>query len=244
MKKILVIVDMQNDFIDGPLGTPEARAIVDNVCAKIREGEWDKVYYTMDTHNDNYLDTQEGRKLPIVHCVKNDPGWMLNADVMSTISNINEYTKIEKCTFGSINLAGMLNGYVLHAALEGGKMYTVEDIMNGAMHHGYDIELTLVGVCTDICVISNALLLKAHYPEMKIVVDASCCAGSTPEKHRMALEVMKSCQIDIVNDYGVDDYIMIADVSKKFERVNPVTPTEVRTMLLNTHAEEKMVDGE
>lgn len=229
MKKILVIVDMQNDFIDGPLGTPEARAIVDNVCAKICEGEWDHIYYTLDTHFINtYSYTQEGKKLPVKHCIYSTPGWLLNTDVMLAIAPKEGYEKIEKGTFGSTSLIGAI-GHLVE--------YCDEYVES-------DIELTLVGVCTDICVISNALLLKAHYPEIKIVVDASCCAGSTPEKHRMALEVMKSCQIDIVNDYGAYDYIMIADVSEKLKRVNPITPTEVRTMLLNTHAEEKMVDGE
>lgn len=185
MKKILVVVDMQNDFIDGPLGTPEARAIVDNVCAKIREGEWDYIYYTMDTHFINtYSDTQEGKKLPVKHCIYNTPGWMLNKDVMLAIVPKEGYEKLEKSIFGSISLIGAV-GYLAEYVDE---------------YPESDIELTLIGVCTDICVISNALLLKAHFPEMKIVVDASCCAGSTPEKHYMALEVMKSCQVDVVNN--------------------------------------------
>ena len=185
MKKILVVVDMQNDFIDGPLGTPEARAIVDNVCTKIREGEWDYIYYTLDTHFVNtYSDTQEGKKLPVKHCIHNTPGWMLNKDVMLAIASKEGYEKLEKGTFGSISLMGAIR-------------YLVE-YCNG--YSQSDIELTLIGVCTDICVVSNALLLKAHFPEMKIVVDASCCAGSTPEKHYMALEVMKSCQVDVVNN--------------------------------------------
>ena len=185
MKKILVVVDMQNDFIDGVLGTPEAVGIVDNVCAKIRDGEWDYVYYTMDTHYINrYHETQEGKKLPVIHCIHNTPGWMLNKDVMMAIASREEYEKLEKGTFGSISLIGAI-GYLVE--------YCDEYVES-------EIELTLVGVCTDICVISNALLSKAHFPEMKIVVDASCCAGSTPEKHYMALEVMKSCQVDVVNN--------------------------------------------
>ena len=185
MKKILVVVDMQNDFIDGPLGTPEARTIVDNVCAKIREGEWDEIVVTKDTHYDDlYLDSQEGMKLSVKHCIENTDGWQLKSDIWNALdyTYTNEGQLIEvffKHTFGSTELVEYLdNNY---------------DICKE------DIELTLVGVCTDICVISNALLLKAHYPEMKIVVDASCCAGTTPAKHRMALEVMKSCQVEVEN---------------------------------------------
>lgn len=190
-KKILVVIDMQNDFIDGPLGTPEARGIVDKVCEKIREGEWDYILYTLDTHSEEYLETQEGRKLPIKHCIKNDSGWMLNKDVMINIASKPpyKYERILKNTFGTFGLITAINR---------------SDIWDcGCMddyYGGNTIDLTLVGVCTDICVISNALLLKAYFPEMNIIVDAACCAGSSPEKHRMALEVMKSCQIDILNN--------------------------------------------
>lgn len=186
MKKILVVVDMQNDFITGPLGTPEAVSIVDNVVEKIRGEEWDHIYYTLDTHFSNtYYESQEGKKLPITHCFRNSPGWMLNKDVMMAIANSNSYEKIEKETFGTTELAYAID-----------YLNSCEDFEVSIS----DLEVTLIGVCTDICVISNVLLLKAHYPEMKIVVDASCCAGSTPEKHRMALEVMKSCQVDVVNE--------------------------------------------
>lgn len=185
MKKILVVVDMQNDFIDGPLGTPEARAIVDNVCAKIHEGEWDAVYSTFDTHHTNYLDTQEGKKLPITHCLMSTYGWEQNDKVWNEAENA-EHISLFKPSFGSIDLVTDIFNYGSHSDLS-------------------DLEVTLIGVCTDICVVSNALLLKAHYPEMKIVVDASCCAGSTPEKHYMALEVMKSCQVDVVNERTADD---------------------------------------
>lgn len=200
MKKILVVVDMQNDFIDGPLGTPEAVSIVDKVCEKIHSEDWDYIYTTQDTHDERYLQTQEGQKLPVEHCQKGTEGWSLNNDIMLAIANNESYTKIEKITFGSSKLVNTLHDYVVDASLEGDKMYTAEEIINGAMSHGYNIELTLVGVCTDICVISNALLLKAHFPEMKIIVDAECCAGSTIYKHIEALDVMKSCQIDIWND--------------------------------------------
>lgn len=182
MKKILVVVDMQNDFIDGPLGSPEARAIVDNVCEKIRD-RWTEVIVTKDTHNHQYRDTQEGRRLPVEHCKKNSDGWYLNEKVWMALNKVN-FQEIWKPTFGSTELVY----HIRKEFLEG--FWACKD---------QDIELTLVGVCTDICVISNALLLKTHYPEMKIVVDASCCAGSNPEKHLAALEVMQSCQIDVVN---------------------------------------------
>lgn len=192
MKKILVVVDMQNDFIDGPLGTSEARAIVDNVCAKIREGEWDWIIRTYDTHEEDYLNTHEGRKLPIIHCVHGERGWIYNDIILDTIKDYvidradsNRYcesSSVFKNTFGASTLPSRLYEFIAECGID-------------------NIELTLVGVCTDICVVSNAMLLKAHFPEMKIVVDASCCAGSTPEKHYMALEVMKSCQVDVVNNY-------------------------------------------
>jgi nicotinamidase-related amidase len=217
MKKILVVIDMQNDFIDGPLGTPEAVAIVDKVCDKIRGEEWDHVYYTLDTHFINtYSETQEGKKLPIKHCFRNSPGWLLNKDIMIAIANCDSYEKIEKDTFGSNDLAYAID-YLL----------TCYDIKRTPIQ---DIELTLVGVCTDICVVSNALLLKAHYPEMKIVVDASCCAGSTPEKHRMALEVMKSCQVDVLNDAEDGNWLLFANVSEQFARTNPISAEELRTL--------------
>lgn len=184
MKKILVVVDMQNDFIDGPLGTPEAVSIVDKVVEKIRGEEWDSVYVTYDSHNNKYLETQEGRKLPIEHCILHTDGWNLNCKIFEALNNV-DYVDVGKTTFGSKELID----------------YIWSDLIYSFNHlHERNVELTLVGVCTDICVISNALLLKAHYPEMKIVVDASCCAGTSPEKHFMALEVMKSCQIDVINN--------------------------------------------
>ena len=179
MKKILVVVDMQNDFIDVPLGTPEARAIVDNVCAKIRESEWDWIITTQDCHDERYLNTQEGKKLPVKHCIEGTEGWNLKYEIFKELAEKRQWRDAFKYTFGACDL---------------------HDYIYDAEYEDYSaVECTIVGVCTDICVISNALLLKAHYPEMKIVVDAACCAGTTPEKHRMALEVMKSCQVDIEN---------------------------------------------
>lgn len=185
MKKILVVVDMQNDFITGPLGTPEAVSIVDKVVEKIRGEEWDYIYATLDTHFDNYLKTQEGSKLPIEHCILDTEGHKINETIASTIDRSGcKASAMVKNTFGSTRLIDHIGS----------------NFINEKIFYGKDIELTLVGVCTDICVISNALLLKAHYPEMRIVVDASCCAGSTPKLHKEALNVMRSCQIDIINE--------------------------------------------
>lgn len=174
MKRFLIVVDMQNDFVDGALGTPEAAAIVPAVAAKIR-GFTGEIFATLDTHFENYPETAEGKKLPVPHCVKGTPGHSLNAAVASALE-ARGYTPVEKYTFGSTALPGL----VAQAAA------------------GEPFSLELVGLCTDICVVSNALLLKASFPEAPISVDASCCAGVTPEKHAAALETMKSCQIDVL----------------------------------------------
>ena len=171
---VLVVVDMQYDFVSGQLGSPEAQAIVPSLAEKIRDFDG-MVIATKDTHADDYLQTQEGRILPVRHCVKGTPGWSLIREVEKQLVT----APVEKPTFGSVDLGKMLEAY------------------NKVVPIG---EITLVGVCTDICVISNALLLKAFLPETKIIVDASCCAGSTPENHRTALSAMRSCQIFIEND--------------------------------------------
>lgn len=170
MRRILVVIDMQNDFIDAALGTPEAAAIVENVKARIREYPPENVYATMDTHGENYLDTQEGQFLPVKHCIKGSSGWEIRSDIAELLTGAHIF---EKPTFGSTALAAELARI---AANE-------------------EIELELFGLCTDICVVSNALLLKACMPEVKITVDSTCCAGVTPEKHLAALETMRSCQI-------------------------------------------------
>ena len=172
MRKILIVVDMQNDFIDGALGTAEAVAIVENVKAKIREYDPADVFATMDTHTPDYLNTQEGRNLPVPHCIKGTDGWQIRSDIAELLTDAHIY---EKPTFGSLKLA--------------------KDI--AAIAAAEDIEIEMVGLCTDICVVSNALLLKAAMPEVKISVDPSCCAGVTPEKHMAALETMRSCQIQV-----------------------------------------------
>ena len=174
MSKYLIVVDMQNDFIDGSLGTAEAVAIVPAVVERIRSaiaGGW-TVIATQDTHEENYLETQEGQNLPVRHCIRGTEGWQIADSVKAALGGA---MVLEKPTFGSVRLAGMI--------------YSASDSVES---------IELVGLCTDICVVSNALLLKAHFPEAKLSVRASCCAGVTPEKHRAALETMASCQIDIL----------------------------------------------
>ena len=174
MKHFLIVVDMQKDFVDGALGTPEAVAILPAVCEKIRtfEGE---ILVTYDTHPADYLNTAEGHKLPVVHCVKDTPGWQLDANVAAALAG-KAYKTVEKPTFGSTELPSIV------AAMAGEE----------------DFSVTLIGLCTDICVVSNALLLKAHFPEKALAVDAACCAGVTPASHDAALQTMAMCQIDIL----------------------------------------------
>ena len=172
MKKILIVVDMQKDFIDGALGTKEAQAIVDNAVKKIENFDG-AIYVTYDTHFEDYMETEEGKNLPIIHCVRDTEGWKLNEKIQAALDKKETYTEIEKITFGSIDLPFVL---------------AEENEMD-------DCEIELIGLCTDICVVSNALILKANYPENIISVDSSCCAGVTPEKHEAALETMRSCQI-------------------------------------------------
>ena len=174
MKQFLVVVDMQKDFVDGSLGTKEAVAIVPRVLEKVRAFEGD-IFVTYDTHFEDYLDTAEGRKLPVEHCIYETPGWQLTEALEELMEEIPHY-KVQKYTFGSTTLPHL--------------MTEVAD--------GEDFGIELIGLCTDICVVSNALLLKAHFPEAPIRVDASCCAGVTPEGHEAALKTMRSCQIDIV----------------------------------------------
>ena len=176
MKKILVVIDMQNDFIDGALGTPEAAAIVENVKAKILSYPKENVFATRDTHHQYYMDTQEGRNLPVPHCIRGTDGWQIRPEIAELIFPDHV---VDKPTFGSTQLAKLME--ILERREEDG------------------IEIELVGLCTDICVVSNALLLKASMPETPISCDASCCAGVTPAKHEAALETMRSCQIQIIN---------------------------------------------
>ena len=176
MKKILLVIDMQNDFIDGALGTTEAVAIVENVKAKIRSYPKEDVFATRDTHTDFYMETQEGRNLPVPHCIRGTKGWEIRPDIAELIFPDHI---IDKPTFGSTQLAKLM------------------EILENREEEGIEIEL--IGLCTDICVVSNALLIKATLPETPISCDASCCAGVTPAKHEAALETMRSCQIRITN---------------------------------------------
>lgn len=173
MKKILVVIDIQNDFVDGALGTPEAVAIIDNAVNKIKDFDG-KIFVTFDTHFDNYMETSEGKKLPVPHCIKATDGWRLNERISEALFN-KGCTAVEKPTFGSIKLPELIKAEV------GNEDFSIE----------------LIGLCTDICVVSNALLLKAHFPEKEITVDSSCCAGVTPATHNSALDTMKMCQINV-----------------------------------------------
>lgn len=172
MNRLLVVIDMQKDFVNGTLGSKEAQAIVPYVIDKIKayEAAGQEVVYTLDTHFQDYMDTMEGKKLPVIHCVKGTPGWELTEELQHF-----QGKRFEKGTFGSRELAD----YVVRGA--------------------YD-SVELIGLCTDICVISNALLIKAGVPDTPIQVDALCCAGVTPESHENALKAMKMCHIDIVNE--------------------------------------------
>ena len=203
MKKVLIVIDMQNDFITGSLGTPEAQAIVPNVVEKIRSKHWDYIIATKDTHYDNdrnnynYEDTLEGEKLPIKHCIFPRKGWYIERNIANALHAAYDTTfalgkYFEKPTFGIQTLSDYLKNEV------------ADTIMYRKLR-GYDgevcdlnVEVEICGLCTDICVISNALLLRAAFPNMKITCDSSCCAGVTPEKHLAALEVMRSCQIDVI----------------------------------------------
>lgn len=173
MKKLLIVVDMQNDFIDGALGTKEAVAIVPNVVKKINDWDGD-IIATRDTHTNDYMNTREGKYLPVPHCIKNTPGHEINEAVKDALMNAEvDVTVIDKITFGSVNLP---------------KMVFVGD---------YDY-VELIGLCTDICVVSNAMLIKAELPEIDVAVDATCCAGVTPDTHNAALTTMKMCQINVI----------------------------------------------
>lgn len=174
--RFLIVVDMQNDFIDGALGSKEAQAIVPAVAERIAEAKraGATVIATLDTHTPDYLNTSEGKKLPVPHCIKGTEGWKIHPEIMKALGDA---VLVEKPTFGSVRLPQLVAGLAHDAA-------------------GMSVEL--LGVCTDICVVSNALLLKANFPEAKFSVNRACCAGVTPAKHEAALETMSSCQIDVM----------------------------------------------
>lgn len=172
MRKFLIVIDMQNDFIDGVLGSMEAQAIVPRVTRLIKEAKEENraILFTQDTHDERYLETSEGRHLPIVHCIKETEGWKLHPEIAPYTDEI-----LQKATFASIALAERLGGTA----------------------DGADLDITLCGVCTDICVVSNALLLRAFFPEATLRVDADACAGVTPDSHNAALSVLHACHVDV-----------------------------------------------
>ena len=179
-KKILIVVDMQNDFIQGSLGSSDALNIVGSVVQKIKSynEKNDLVIATLDTHTDGYLKTLEGKKLPVLHCIKGTKGHAIDDRIKSCLNANTIY--VEKETFGSLKLKDIIEEYLKKDGI---------DVR--------DIEIELVGLCTDICVVSNTILLRAMFPNTKISVCASCCAGTNRERHNASLEVMKSCQIDV-----------------------------------------------
>ena len=188
MFKVLCVIDAQEDFINGALGSPEAQAIVPKIVEKLNNYP-DKntlLLFTKDTHYINYLDTFEGKHLPIPHCIENTPGWSINREIEKAVKD-NRFlsyssgkiinSRVYKNTFGSDDLEELL------------------------VKHKNDIEsVEFVGLCTDVCVVSNVLMARQKLPSTPIYVDASCCAGTTVEKHKAALEVMKSCQIEVTNE--------------------------------------------
>lgn len=174
MKHFLIVVDIQNDFVDGALGTKEAVGIIENSANKINSFDGE-IIVTYDTHSEEYLQTSEGKNLPVEHCIKGTKGFELNEKIAEALKN-RDYKIVEKPTFGSVELPKLVE----------------------SMANGEDFDITLIGLCTDICVVSNALILKASFPEKTIKVDSSCCAGVTPETHNNALSTMKMCQIEIL----------------------------------------------
>lgn len=173
MKKLLIVVDMQNDFIDGSLGTKEAQAIVPAVKKKIEEyrNRGDDIIFTRDTHQTDYLRTSEGKKLPVEHCIRASHGWEITEELLA----VTPFKTVDKPTFGWISWKETFEKFEITPA-----------------------SIELAGLCTDICVVSNALILKAIFPEIEITVDAGCCAGVTPETHKAALTTMKMCQVNVI----------------------------------------------
>ncbi len=181
MQDILVVVDMQNDFIDGELGSPDAQWIVSFVEDKIVNFEG-RVFFTRDTHDENYADTLEGKWYP-EHCIRDTYGQEVHSELLF-LDDAVEIFAVDKNTFGSLELCELL------------KRVDADDPIRS---------ITVVGLCTDICVIANALLLRTYFPNVEMIVDAQCCAGSTPEKHYEALHVMESCCIKVINDEQRDE---------------------------------------
>ena len=178
MRNILIVVDMQKDFVTGALASAEAQAILPEVKAKIsaydRAGK--EIIFTRDTHGEDYMQTNEGKHLPVPHCIKGTDGWQICAELTDGITS--EYKTVDKSTFGFLGW---------------------KDVLASETADGSDLDIEMIGVCTDICVVSNALILKAMYPEATVRVDAGSCAGVTPQAHAAALATMRSCQVDIID---------------------------------------------
>ena len=179
MKKITIVIDMQNDFLTGALANPDAVNIIPSVLEEIKKADY--VMYTRDTHSENYLRTQEGKNLPVPHCIEGTHGWQIVDELdPHSIADIKMWHIVNKPTFGDVNI--WMDMYFA-------------DLVNW---NGEDVEVTFCGTCTDICVVSNAMIVKSLYPELIVNVKADACAGLTPEKHKAALDVMSSCQINII----------------------------------------------
>lgn len=178
MRNILIVVDMQRDFVTGALASAEAQAILPKVKEKIevydRAGK--EIIFTRDTHGEDYMQTNEGKHLPVPHCIKGTDGWQICAELTDGITS--EYKTVDKPTFGFLGW---------------------KDVLASETADGSDLDIEMIGVCTDICVVSNTLILKALYPEATVRVDAGCCAGVTPEAHAAALATMRSCQVDVTD---------------------------------------------
>ena len=179
MKKITIVIDMQNDFLTGALANPDAVNIIPSVLEEIKKADY--VMYTRDTHSENYLRTQEGKNLPVPHCIEGTHGWQIVDELdPHSIADIKMWHIVNKPTFGDVNI--WMDMYFA-------------DLVNW---NGEGVEVTFCGTCTDICVVSNAMIVKSLYPELVVNVKADACAGLTPEKHKAALDVMSSCQINII----------------------------------------------
>ena len=178
MRNILIVVDMQKDFVTGVLASSEAQAILPEVKAKISEYDraGKEIIFTRDTHGEDYMQTNEGKHLPVPHCIKGTDGWQICAELTDGITS--EYKTVDKPTFGFLGW---------------------KDVIASEIADGSDLDIEMIGVCTDICVVSNTLILKALYPEATVRVDAGCCAGVTPEAHAAALVTMRSCQVDVID---------------------------------------------
>lgn len=189
-KNFIVAVDLQNDFIDGALGSEQAQSIIPNVVKYIKETRA-HIIFTRDTHDDNYLYTHEGNWLSVKHCIKNTSGWELNRDVRYAVEHSRcTYSVVDKSSFGTSKTEEIIR-CLLEYIQSGGEWHDYSDTK------GKELNITIFGLDTDICVISNALMLRSAFPEADINVIACCCAGTTPEKHEAALQVMESCHINV-----------------------------------------------